>query len=99
MNARPLKESELRAACVCVACQRKLGETGSPCFLRVTIEQHLLNLPAIERQNGFGLFMGHGRLAQVMGSDEDMTVTFEPPRSMTICAECSEKHGWNALLA
>lgn len=94
-----MKEHELRAACVCVACQRKLGETGSPCFLRVTFEQHMLNLPAIQRQHGLGMMLnGHGGLARVMGPDEDMTVTFEPPRTMTLCAECSEKHGWNALL-
>jgi hypothetical protein len=98
MNAKPLKESELRHVCVCVACQRKLGKTGSPTFLRVHIEQHILNLPAIERQNGLGVFMGNGFLAQTMGPDEDMTVTFEPPRSMTICAECAERHGWTALL-
>lgn len=94
-----MKESELRAACVCVSCQRKLGETGSPCFLRVHIEQHILNLPAIERQQGLAMMLnGNAMLASVMGPDENMTVTCEPVRSMTICAECSEKHGWNAFL-
>lgn len=89
-NATPLKEAELRTLSTCAWCHKKLGETGSPIFFKLTLESHVLNLPAVGRQQGLGMLLGgSGRLAQVMGPDEDMTVTMDPPKTVMICQRCS----------
>ena len=76
-NATPLKEAELRALATCAHCHKKISETGIPTFFKVTIESHILNIPAIQRQQGLGMILGGG-LALHMGADEDMTVTLDP---------------------
>mgnify|MGYP003409048705 FL=1 len=87
-NATPLKEAELRALATCAHCHKKISETGIPTFFKVTIESHILNIPAIQRQQGLGMILGGG-LALHMGADEDMTVTLEPPRTVMVCQVCS----------
>lgn len=93
-KARPMKEADLRQHhCECSRCHRKLGQTLSPCFYKLTVESHILNLPAIQRQQGLGMQLGgNGFLAMHMGEDEDMTVTpDDPPKTLLLCLECSSR--------
>lgn len=96
-----MRESELRKAVACAHCGKKIGETGMPMFYRVKLERHLLNLPAIQRQDGLtALLGGNARLAQVMGTDEEMTLdTLEGCPQITICESCSTKNLCVAQLA
>lgn len=96
-----MKEQELRKAAVCGLCHRKILECGLPCFYRVRIERHGVNIDAVKRQTGLAMMLGgHSGLARVMGPDEDMTVPLMDPQEFTVCEECStnERHCIAALV-
>lgn len=58
-------------------------------FYRVKVERHILDLGALQRQSGLAVVLGgNGRLAHVMGPDEDMTNVIETVE-FTICENCS----------
>lgn len=86
---QPLKEAELRTLTTCAVCDRKLGKTNLPILWKVSIERHILNAPAVSRQNALGLFLGSGALASVMGSNEDMTSVLSEKVTVMVCDECS----------
>lgn len=88
--ATPLKETELRKLAQCAACEKLLGQTGSSMFFRVEIACHIVKADAIQRQTGLAnLTAGSARLAQVMGPDEDMTLTIQPAQTVMICHPCA----------
>lgn len=86
-----MKESELRAAAKCAVCHNKIGASRVPMFWRLRIERHMLNLGALERQQGLGMMLGHGGLAMAMGPDEDMTEPLLGPIEVTVCEDCALK--------
>lgn len=92
-----MKEAELRAAATCHVCKRKIGETRLPLLYRVHIERHILNMAALQRQQGLGMMIG-GMLASVMGPDEDMT-TMIHQCTVTVCEPCSTQSICVAQLA
>lgn len=96
-----MKESELREAATCARCSRKIGETRAPLFYRLKIERHMLNLGALQRQNGLAMMLGgNGLLAAVMGPDEDMTENLmDAAREITICEGCGTESICVAQLA
>jgi hypothetical protein len=96
-----MKEAELRAAAICAHCKKKIGEARVPLFYRVTINRHMLDLPALQRQNGLAMMLGgNGRLASVMGPDEEMTENLmNHAHAITICENCSTEQICVAQLA
>ena len=91
-----MKEEELRKFAVCGHCHRKLGESRLPLFWVVTIERFGLDLKAMERQQGLGMMLGHGGLAQVMGPNEDLAIPMMDKVRVSICDPCSTE---NVMLA
>lgn len=90
MNATPLKESELHTLARCASCEKLIGQTGSPVFFKASLEMHILNLTAIQRQQGLtDLLGGSARLAAAMGADEDMTSSPHPAHTLMICTICA----------
>jgi len=69
----------------CLLCGKGMVQAGAPVFLRVQIEYHLLNLPAIQR--AAGLEMALGPLASVMGPDESLATEMSKGTGL-ICASC-----------
>ena len=87
-----MKERELREACICCLCCKKIGETGLPIFYRVRIERHGLDAHAVRRQAGLEMMLGgHVAIAQAMGPNEDMTQELMEPKTVTICEMCSQE--------
>lgn len=87
-----MKEQELRDSATCGLCRKKLGEASFPTFYRVTLERFMLDPGAISRQTGLAMMLGgSGRLAQVMGCDEEMAQPIMEKESFTVCEDCSTR--------
>lgn len=86
-----LTQRELLEHPNCTHCGRKLGQCNSIFSWRVTLEQHGINLPALQRQHGLAMFLGSGKLAQIMGGDEDATKRIDDPLTLHVCGECATK--------
>lgn len=87
-----MKEKELRELCTCAICNRKIGETKNPCFFKVTLERHMLNLRAIQRQQGLAMMLGgNAAIAAVMGPDDEMTDVVYPAKTIMVCDGCATK--------
>ena|SRR3990167_324871 len=85
-----MKEEELRKYAVCGLCQQKIGASSFPTFYRVTLERFMLDPGAIQRQTGLTMMLGgSARLAQVMGTDEEMTHSVMDKESFAVCEDCS----------
>lgn len=84
-----MKENELREHTTCTICNRLIGHTGLYSFWTVTIEQHGINIDAVRRQDGLAQMLGSTRLAQVMGTDAEMTETMLESVTLTICEICA----------
>lgn len=84
-----MKEKELRECASCVMCGKKIGACGVPIFYRVRIETHVVDLAAVQRQQGLAMMLGgNGLLASVMGPDEEMTKMPAEPVELTVCGAC-----------
>jgi hypothetical protein len=85
-----MKELGLRANATCGLCHNKIGACGILMFYRVRIERHFVKLDVVQRQSGLEMMLGgHVRLAQVMGTDEEMTEQAMNPIEFTVCEACS----------
>lgn len=84
-----MKEKELRECSTCAICGKKIGACGIPIFYRVRIEAHILDLAAVQRQQGLTMMLGgNAMLAAVMGPDDEMTKMPAPPVELTVCGGC-----------
>lgn len=84
-----MKEDELRQNAECNLCGHKIGESAFPFFYRVTVEHYVLDLQAIQRQQGMTMMMGGSALlANVMGPDEDLARKVTQG-TLTVCETCS----------
>ncbi len=70
----------------CVCCGKGVG--SSIYFYRATIEHHVLNTRAIQRQHGLEQMVGNAAIAAVMGPDDHLSAVVSS-RTVLICAECS----------
>lgn len=87
-----MKEKELRKVSVCRLCDEKIGKSGLPLFMRVSVKRYGLKADAIKRQQGLGMMLGgHGLLAQVMGPNEDMAEIIHE-NEITVCETCASKN-------
>ena len=85
-----MKELELRQHATCSLCNQPIGASGLPLFYVVKVERFGVKLDAVRRQDGLtALLGGHAGLAQVMGTDAEMTETLMPERTLTVCETCS----------
>ena len=73
-----MKETELRKHADCSVCEKPIGASRSPLFWRMTLER-------------FGAMLESMRLAQVMGTDDDMAVPMQEPVVVTVCETCAAK--------
>lgn len=85
-----MKESELREAATCGLCNKKIGQSGVPLFMRVNVQRHGLLAPAIQRQQGLAMMLGgNGLLASVMGPNDNMTDIISE-NTITVCEICAQ---------
>jgi len=83
----PIHEKELRELCTCMICKEKIGRKPLPCFWKVRMERHFLDMNAVNRLQGLSMFMGSAQLASVMGPDEPLSKGMGLNVGM-ICDEC-----------
>jgi len=82
-----VREEELREKGNCGICGKGIGASGI-IFYRLRLEQYVVNMGALQRQQGLTMMMGgHALLAQVMGPDEEMAKEMQTGE-MTVCADC-----------
>lgn len=84
-----MKEKELRAVSTCKLCGNKIGKDQLPMFNRVRIQRYILDMAAVQRQQGLGMMIGGG-LAQVMGPDEELA-KMASETEFTVCNSCAGK--------
>lgn len=86
-----MRERELREHATCSACGQKIGHTGVPLFATVTVNRYMVNMRALQRQQGLTMMLGgEAVLAQVMGPDEDMAKVLNTSE-LTLCSDCVMK--------
>lgn len=62
---------------------------GTPQFYRVTIQPHLINLPAAQRQHGLEQMLGgNATIAFHRGAQEDIAQPFGEPVTILLCQYC-----------
>lgn len=98
-----MKQSEMRP---CVCCGRGIMHGGDIVAYRVTVEQHLVDVGAVQRQHGLEMMMGGGMggaaIAAVMGTNSDLTKMASSVSGL-ICQPCFMDWGnsiaevWEAL--
>lgn len=85
-----MKENELRELTTCCVCKHKLGETDSPMFYTINVESFILDMKAIQRQQGLAMQLdGNGLIASVMGPNEDMAKLISSFPKVMICQACA----------
>lgn len=73
----------------CLSCDRSVFEGGSIHFYEIRTEQHVANIPAIQRRHGLAMMMGGaGALADVMGPNEDLSHGMGAESGL-LCADCA----------
>lgn len=82
-----MKEPELRRRATCSRCQHPIGAAGIPVFAVVRHQEYIINIAAVQRQQGLGMMLG-GTIAMHMGPDEDMAAPAADENDLTLCALC-----------
>jgi len=85
-----LKRRDLKP---CSLCGKGLAHSHSLNFYRVSIEMHVLNIPAIRRQAGLEMLIGNVTIANAMGLDENMTIELTRREPALLCFDCAVKSG------
>lgn len=81
-----MKQTEIKP---CTACGKGVMHAGAPQFYRVTVQPHLVNVPAIQRQHGLEQMLGgNAMIAFHMGTQEDIGLPFGEPVVMLLCQDC-----------
>lgn len=85
-----MKEKELRKHAICSICKKPIGHTGLLLFWTLKIERYGIKMDVVKRQDGLTAMLGgNAMLAQVMGTDEDMTQPLMEPVELTVCEACA----------
>lgn len=62
---------------------------GAPQFYKLTIQPHIVNVGAIQRQAGLEMMLGgNATIAFHMGAQEDIAQAFGPPVELLLCQDC-----------
>ena len=84
-----MKEDELRKLSTCCVCDQKIGETGNPMFYVLQVESFILDMRALQRQQGLAMQLsGNGLLASIMGPNEDLAKRVGEFPKVMICLDC-----------
>ena len=81
-----MKKSEIKK---CGFCKKGVMHNQDLTFYRVTASRSIINVGAIQRQNGLEMFMGNAAIASVMGPDEDMAEEITKFEDVFICESCA----------
>lgn len=84
-----MKEHDLSLSMVCGRCNKSVVHTGVPLFWRVKVERFGIDLQAVKRQQGLGMFLGSHALASVMGPDEDLAKPVMETVEISLCEDCA----------
>ncbi|MFP4240072.1 MAG: hypothetical protein ACLFRZ_12300 [Rhodosalinus sp.] len=80
-----MKQRDLKP---CALCGKGMAHSGQLHFYRVRVEQHVLDVRAIQRQHGLEQMLGPAAaLGQVLGPDEDMAKGLGETTQL-VCADC-----------
>jgi len=81
-----MKQTEIKP---CAACGKGVMHAGAPQFYRVTVQPHIVNVAAIQRQAGLEQVLGgNATIAFHMGTQEDIAQPFGEPVVMLLCQDC-----------
>lgn len=73
----------------CAACGKGVMHAGAPQFYRLTVQPHIINTAAIQRQAGLEQMLGgHATIAFHMGMQEHLAQPFGEPVVMLLCQDC-----------
>mgnify|MGYP001571332043 CR=1 FL=1 len=84
-----MKEEELRKLSICGVCQEKIGKSGSSLFFKATLELYCLDFNALNKQQGLTMMLGSAKLAEVMGTGEDLANKIDTS-VLSVCYNCYE---------
>lgn len=84
-----LKQSDLEK---CILCDKGVMHSGDPVFYRISMQQFVVDIPAVQRQHGLEQFFHQApALAGVMGPNDDMAKASSEPQTGLLCASCAFK--------
>ena len=82
-----LKQRDLEP---CILCDKGVMHAGDPVVYRISIQQFVFNVRAIQRQHGLEMSMGDAApLAQIMGPNDDLAKATGKPLTGLLCAPCA----------
>lgn len=84
-----MKEDELRTLTTCVVCHKKIGQTETPIFWVIEPISYMLDMRALQRQQGLAMHTGSAAMAGVMGPNEDMAKMLARGKKVMICQMCA----------
>jgi hypothetical protein len=86
-RSRAMKQTDFTP---CARCGKGVMHTGLPMFYRVTVEHMGIDVQAARRQMGLEMMLGGaGRIANVMGPDEDMGLPIGSANQGLFCETCA----------
>src|SRR5699024_4979338 len=83
-----MKQRELKN---CASCGQGVMHDGCPLFFRISVEEHNVDLNAVQRQAGLEVALGSPDLAQIMGPDADISKKISEQQGLIVCFECASK--------
>lgn len=74
----------------CVMCGEGVAHSNQIQFYRVTIESHVLDARAIQRETGLEMMLGHPAVAAVLSPDSHFSATLiDGNPTVLVCQECA----------
>lgn len=82
-----MKQTDIKK---CAICKEGMMKCGIPTFYTVTIQRHMIDLAACQRQTGLEMQLGgHAQLANIMGPDDDISKPVSKKADVWICQDCA----------
>lgn len=85
IDTQPLDRSELEK---CFFCEKGMMHGGTILFYEITVGQCVVDLPAVQRQAGMDMLMGHPALGMALSPDTRVAHRL-PAKRVLICAGCA----------
>lgn len=85
-----MKQTEVKK---CAICEKGVMHNNCPTFYTVKMQRHMLDLMVCQRQTGLEMQLGgSAQLANVMGSNEDLSHPVSKEIDVWICQDCAQEH-------
>lgn len=95
VKTTPIKQDEIQK---CKCCGEGIGHNNSPFFYRLSLEQCVINFPAVQRQAGLEQMLnGNSALAKVFSPNENIAEGINMLDKIWICSDCMMKDLHNTL--